>query len=593
MQQDTQQHQAVIAQALAQRTHARIPCPACSPRRKKKTEPCLSADRTFEGAMVWNCHHCGWSGSTNEDHKDKNRRPNGRARTMSSIMPKEVSKEAAGSPTTHATVVPLNPSTLTTLDAAYLASRGLTEPTIKLAGLFSTRRYFNGAKAELPCIAFPYRTDAGNPLANKYRTDNKHFTQDSGGATTFYGADRLNDSTTMLIAEGEIDALSLTEAGFDNAVSVPNGAPMRIVNRRIDPAEDVKFAYVWDSRELLDRMDRIVLVTDADAQGEALREELARRIGKHKCWVVSYPQGCKDANDVLRKHGKVTLSDCIIDAKPYPISSLYRAKDFSTDIESLYNKRSVRGVSTGFATVDPFYTVYPGQVTIVTGLPSMGKSSWVDQVCVNLANQFSWKTALCSFENTPTIHIAHLMELKIGKPFFQHPGHVRIDEEEYKAALEWVEAHFGFIDFRDTEPPTIENILSRAQAAVQRLGVRGVVIDPYNYIKMERSSSETDEISNMLSRVQAFAKANDCHVWFVAHPTKMYGSFETTHPIPGGMNVHGSMSWWSKADCGISVHRGERGNETLIDVWKVRYRWVGQQGRANVSYDPVCGGFSS
>lgn len=580
-----QEHHTAIAAAIGHRDRLRTTCPECSQSRKKKSDPCLSIDRKEDGALAYICHHCGMSGAI-----DNKRTHIGRTYVTSTAVaaPQSLQAHAPAAP-----VITLPSQPLAPLDAAYLSSRGLSEATWKAAGLTSTRKFFSAARSELPCIAFPYRLPNGQTISHKYRTDTKHFTQDSGGAQTFYGLDRLNISIpTLLITEGEIDALSLTEAGFDNAVSVPNGAPMKIVNKKVTPEEDAKFSYVWEARDILAKMDRVVLVTDADSQGTALQEELARRIGKHKCWIVSYPEGCKDANDVLLKHGKTVLSDIIIDAKPYPISALYSANDFAQDIETLYNKRSIRGASTGFRALDHLYTVYPGQVTIVTGLPSHGKSSFVDQMCVNLANQYSWKTAFCSFENQPSIHIAHLMELKIGKPFFQpkQENMDRIDKQEYAHALEWVSKHFGFIDFRDTEPPTIDNILQRAQAAIQRIGVRGLVIDPYNYVRMNRNQSETDEIGDMLTRVQAFAKANDCHVWFVAHPTKMYGAEASNRP--GGMNISGSMAWWAKADCGVTVHRGQQPDQTVVDIWKCRYRWVGQQGSATVSYDELCGGFS-
>lgn len=562
-----QQAEAFIASKIGYDEHARSICPRCSHTRKKKNDQCLSIDRKDDGAVVFNCWHCSYAGSIREERPRM---------------------------TVHQNVVQIapQPAVLTTDDLIFMESRGISKETCEKAGLFSTTRFFNTVNRPLPCVGFPYRDRGGKVLAHKYRTNTKQFTQDPGGANVFFGLDRLNNQNkTIIIVEGEIDALSITEAEFDNAVSVPNGAPLKIVDRKIDPSEDARFAYVWSGREILAQCERVIIATDGDPQGQALAEELGRRIGKHKCWVVNWPDGCKDANDVLLKLGKEALSDVIIDAKPFPISALFPASEFADDLQTLYRKRSMRGASTSMVALDPFYTVYPGQLTIVTGLPSHGKSSWVDQVLVNMATAFQWKFALCSFENTPPIHIAHLMELKTGKPFFVE-NMERMNEKEYEDALNWVEEHFGFIDFRDTEPPTIEAILERAQAAVQRMGVRGLVIDPYNYVKMKRASSETDEISDMLARVQAFSKANDVHTWFVAHPTKMYGSFEGSAPRPGGMNVHGSMAWWAKADCGVTVHRGEQPGTTLIDVWKCRYRWVGKQGQAQLSYDSSTGGFS-
>ena len=112
------------------------------------------------------------------------------------------------------------------------------------------------------------------------------------------------------------------------------------------------------------------------------------------------------------------------------------------------------------------------------------------------------------------------------------------------------------------------------------------MIDPYNYIVLEGDGSETEKISNMLTRVQSFAKSYGVHVWFVAHPSKMqrYGN---ELPRPDGMSISGSMSWWAKADVGLTVHRKEQ--DTEIICWKSRYRWIGQTGIAELSYNKDTG----
>jgi twinkle protein len=91
-----------------------------------------------------------------------------------------------------------------------------------------------------------------------------------------------------------MDCLSLHEAGIHNSVSVPNGASMG----------NQKLEYLDNCWEAFEGAKRIVLAVDSDAAGLSLREELARRLGKERCYTVSYPDGCKDANDVLLKHGK-------------------------------------------------------------------------------------------------------------------------------------------------------------------------------------------------------------------------------------------------------------------------------------------------
>jgi twinkle protein len=205
---------------------------------------------------------------------------------------------------------------------------------------------------------------------------------------------------------------------------------------------------------------------------------------------------------------------------------------------------------------------------------------------VNLAKREDWKFAVCSFENQPEIHISRFMEIYKNKRFFE--GSHRMTEEEKNDAFKWVQEHFLFMDSETVEPASIESILDRAKAAVARMGVRGLVIDPYNYIEVKKDSSETEAISSMLTRIQAFAKAFGVHVWFVAHPAKVSRS-GVDLPRPDGMSISGSMAWWAKADCGLTVHRGEN---VEIVCWKCRYRWVGSAGETQLAYDKVTGTYN-
>jgi twinkle protein len=261
---------------------------------------------------------------------------------------------------------------------------------------------------------------------------------------------------------------------------------------------------------------------------------------------------------------------------------------FHDRLNDLYTKGTGKGFSTGYASVDEVYTVAPAQMTVVTGYPSSGKSNFVDQIMVNLAKKSDWKFAICSFENQPEIHISRLMEIYTQKRFFD--GKERMSEQEKNDAFKWVQDHFLFIDTNGEEPSTMDSILERARAAVKRMGVRGLVIDPYNYIDLGRKdSTETEAISNMLTRVQKFCKAFDVHVWFVAHPSKITRQ-GVEQPRPDGMSIAGSMAWWAKTDCGLTVHRKDGFVE--IAVWKCRYRWVGTQGETTLLYNKVAGTYA-
>lgn len=541
---------------------ARVSCPFCSPERRKSNSKDMTLSRKDDGAVVYFCHHCDAQGVVQVKR---------RIQLAAVPQPKIVS------------------NALKEHHYAWLSQRGISKETADKAKLFSADKWFARLNKTADCIGFPYYRD-GALVAAKYRSfPEKDFTQDSGGAHDFFGIDHVDTTKPLIIVEGEIDALTLMEAGIPNAVSVPSGAPIKVADGKVLPSEDKKFAYVWNAREVIEAVPYVVLATDQDGPGQALAEELARRIGKEKCRVAKFD--AKDLNDVFTdptREGSKSVQEVIDRASPYPVSGLSDAGTYEDRINDLFNKGTGKGFSTGYASVDSIYTVAPGQLTVVTGYPSSGKSNFIDQIMVNLAKTSDWKFAVCSFENQPEIHITRLMEIYMGKRFFE--GKERMTQHERDQAFAWVKEHFLFIDSQGEEPNTLDSILERARVAVKRMGVRGLVIDPYNYIDLNReNTTETEAISQMLTRVQKFCKAHDCHTFFIAHPSKINRA-GVEQPRPDGMSISGSMAWWAKTDCGITVHRQEQWVE--IAVWKCRYRWVGTQGETSLLYNKTAGTYS-
>jgi twinkle protein len=555
-----------MIEALVEQTRfndqARVVCPFCGPDRRKSNSKDMTLSRKDDGAVVYYCHHCDAQGSV---------QPKRRIQLAAVPQPKIVS------------------NALSQHHYEWLAKRGISKYTADRAKLFSADKWFARLNKTADCIGFPYYRD-GALVAAKYRSfPEKDFTQDSGGAHDFFGIDHVDKGKPLVIVEGEIDALTLMEAGIENAVSVPSGAPIKVADGKVLPSEDKKFAYVWNAREIIDAVPYVVLATDQDGPGQALAEELARRIGKEKCRVAKFD--AKDLNDIFldpTRQGADSVKEIIEKAQPYPVSGLSDAGTYEDRINDLFTKGTGKGFSTGYSSVDSIYTVAPGQLTVVTGYPSSGKSNFIDQIMVNLAKANDWKFAVCSFENQPEIHITRLMEIYTQKRFFE--GKERMTQHERDTAFAWVKEHFLFIDSQGEEPNTLDSILDRARVAVKRMGVRGLIIDPYNYIDLNReNTTETEAISNMLTRVQKFCKAHDVHTFFIAHPSKINRA-GVEQPRPDGMSISGSMAWWAKTDNGITVHRQEQWVE--IAVWKCRYRWVGTQGETSLLYNKTAGTYS-
>jgi len=571
----------LLAHGIRPRRYAdgdeKLVCPKCSQDRRKRNEPCLSL--TIEGdRAVWLCHHCQWSGSVNERDELGSAWPR-RRRPVATVKP---------------TATPGNP---TPALLQWFARRGISAATVQRNRIGAIRNYIPALGAEVDCIAFSYFRD--RELVNiKFRAlAEKAFALVKGAEMILYGLDDIADVNCAIIVEGELDKLALEEAGICNVVSVPTGAPAKVKAGEHAP-EDANFSYIAACAEYLDRLDRIILAVDNDGPGLALAEELARRLGKERCWRVSWPDSgdvcCKDANDVLLTHGADVLRECIDHAEPYPITGLNDVLDFFDETIALYRDGRKSGMSTGWKSLDEYMTIRPGELSVVTGVPGSGKSEFIDALAVNLAHSYCWRFAMCSFENPPAEHIAKLAEKFSGLPFWDGPT-PRMSEKNLQRAIDWITDHFFLIRF-DDEAPTIEAILEKARAAVVRHGIRGLVIDPYNEVEHRRpvNMTETEYVSQLLGKVKRFARHHGLHVWFVAHPAKLQRDNGGLRPVPTLYDISGSANWVNKADLGIVIHRDPDKDPTLtqIRVCKVRFKSVGKIGGVSLRWDRVTGRYA-
>lgn len=540
-------------------------CPKCSNERKKKSARCLSVN-VEKG--IWHCAHCGWSGGLAEGerlgsvawHKPVYRRP-----------------------------VALKPK----VDAGvwdWLAARGISAQVAARNGVIASRVYMPQVEDHVTAMAFPFFRD-GELINVKYRDREKNFRMETGAERMLYGFDDIDDARCTIV-EGEVDKLSIEMSGVVSCVSVPDGAPTPNAKDYIS-----KFSFLDNDWSRLERVKVWVIAVDNDAPGIRLAEELVRRLGIENCLRVIWPEGCKDANDVLLHCGVEVLQKCLADASPYPIQGVISVNDIARDVYNLYEDGLIGGVTTGWKSLDEYYTVRLGEMTIITGVPNSGKSNWVDALLVNLAESQGWKFAIFSPENQPLQnHAARLLEHHSRLPFRVGPT-ARMTRERLDLELKWLDAHVQFMLPEDEADWSVEWILKTAAILVRRKGINCLVIDPWNELEQNRTKglTETEYVSQCLRKIRQFARRVKAHIFVVAHPAKMYRDKTGNYPVPNLYDISGSAHWRNKADNGIVVYRDVNEPDkpgVEIHIQKIRFREIGKVGGVELKYDKVTGGYS-
>ena len=162
----------------------------------------------------------------------------------------------------------------------------------------------------------------GDQLINiKYRDGRKNFKLYKGAEKVFYNINSIVGFDTCVITEGEMDVLALHEAGIKNAISVPNGATLNSNN----------LDYLDNCIDYFEDKEKVILAVDNDEPGQALQQELIRRLGAEVCFMASF-EDCKDANEYLIKYGKEQLKNKINDARPVPLENVKTFKDIEDEI---------------------------------------------------------------------------------------------------------------------------------------------------------------------------------------------------------------------------------------------------------------------
>lgn len=476
---------------------------------------------------------------------------------------------------------------------AWFKERGISRAVVKRNRVTATMRSLRKSKGSdewepaVWCIAFNYYS--GDSIVNaKFRTEDKRWSQTPGGSLIPYKMDDILDErvTSCIITEGELDALTFEEIGICEAISTPHGAI-----QPDDVAIDGKLQFLEYVVEPLERMEKIFIATDADAPGRRTAQELARRLGKHRCYIVEYPEDCKDANDVLLKHGREALEQCLRDARAVPFEGVITVAQDLNEIMRLYDVGIPAGTKCGFAPFDEQVRWLCPCVAIVTGVPSHGKSTLLDWLFVNLMVNVRWKIAQYTPESYPVEqHSIKLIQQIVGKPFDKNRNG-RMTMEEARQALEFLDKHL-FRVYPVGKSFGIDEILETFLHLILARGVCVCSIDPWNAIEhlRPRNMSETEYIGFVLNRIRDFARVNSVIFFVVAHPSKMKKGFDkdgrTVVECPTLYDIAGSAHWFNICDIGIVVYRefGVRSalmtdpDKTHVQLHKIRNDYVGKAG---------------
>jgi twinkle protein len=405
-------------------------------------------------------------------------------------------------------------------------------------------------------IAFPYLFN-GELVNIKYKgIVEKSYLQSPNGKHVMFnhdGAKAYMESSgdlSILITEGEEEVLAWDTAGVFFGTSVDVGAPNP--NDKIEK----KLECLTSSFDLFEMAETIYIGVDNDENGRRLERELIRRFPFEKVKLISYVP-YKDGNDYLKFEGKEALRGLLTAAKDLKPEGIISSDDVSEDIYHMYTHGLTHGSTTYYPSIDKYWTIRMGEVTVGTGYNNEGKTALITSICINKAEFDEWPSAFYSPENLPAAEFFEdIIHTYIGKPM-DSTSPFKMTKAELDRGMEFTKSKFFLVS--PSEAKTLDALFERFDYLVRKYGVRIVVIDPLNQVEHLFNVGETIDMymSRFMSKLKQFAVSRGVAVILIAHqnPPKTRATNGKDYPEPDIYTIKNGGAIGDKSDNVIVIWR--------------------------------------
>ena len=375
-----------------------------------------------------------------------------------------------------------------------------------------------------------------------------------------YGIDSINPLRPdaqpihrLIFTEGEKDRLTLLECGFDYVLSVASGA-----------GTDLQKSHEA-FEEWIAQAEEIVVCGDQDQKGRKLVKRLLRMYAD-RALLAELPQGCKDISEVYAQFGAEEVRRIIGEAKELGTEEVYTVAEHEQEIVQVMLGNYDHGYDIGMGelTDHVLHLNSGGGLIVVSGVPNSGKTDFLNCVMAHLIFQRQKRVGFFSFELPDKAkHIAKMAQLALGTANLSEavvdPRTGRMDEQKkqriFSPLLGYLDQHM--VDFQmETSLPTPSYILGKAEQLRRKRGLDFLVIDPYMFVAVEEGKerlTETQQIKEMLTRIQAWSRKHGVWSVIVAHPRMQHK--DGTQTDLNFYEIASSANWANLADFIFVVKR--------------------------------------
>lgn len=455
----------------------------------------------------------------------------------------------------------------------YLEGRGISRGV--------TERYHISARKDNEnVLVFPFYDENYTLRFVKYRKTNFDKERDKNKEwcekdtmPILFGMDQCQDFSYLVITEGQIDSLSVAEAGIPNAVSVPNGAR--------------GFTWIENCWDWVTKFPEVVVFGDCERGKVTLVDELSRRL-RCKLRVVRQEDylGEKDANAILQKYGPEAIRQAVHNAQVLPVNHVVRL----ADVESV-DLNDLERIRTGFSNLDRVVDgFFMGQLVLLTGKRGEGKSTLMGQLMAEALNQ-GYKVLAYSGE-LPGYQFKRWLDFQLAGPqnvlttynVYSDPRY-SLEGETVQRLNRWYYDNAFLYDNNSLNGDEYESLLGTIEKTIQRYGVKLVCVDNLmTAIDVASADNQYVQQSQFVRSLKQIAVRYNVVVLLVAHPKKTDGKVTDNDAVSGSSDIT------NRADIVLSYVKNSEGEAPGGKVFIMKNRMTGKlalgDGAVAMEYEP-------
>ena len=386
-------------------------------------------------------------------------------------------------------------------------------------------------------LVFPFYDENGKLQFVKYR-DTKYSKEkggnkewcEAGTKPILFGMNQCNDKfDQLIITEGQIDSLSVAEAGFENVVSVPTGAK-----------GFTWVPYCWD---WMNRFEEVIVFGDYEKGHISLLDELKSRLKIQVKHVREEDYlDCKDANDILRKYGIEQIKKCVDNAITIPVNRVIELADVE-DVDIF----KLEKLKTGIHQLDKLlYGGLPfGGVVLISGKRGEGKSTLASQIMIDAVEQ-EYKCFTYSGE-LPNYLFKAWMDFQIAGPqrVFEYQNkfgdtNFNISKTNRELISDWYRGKYFLYDNRAIDGDEKESLVGTIESVIMQYGVRVIMIDNLmTGIDLEdvNGDDKYDRQSQFVKRLSRIALKYNVLILLVTHKRKNSFTKDENDEVSGSGDI--------------------------------------------------------